>query len=314
MPKIHSPSRVDERAKSARTAPSKTLHEPAHVDRGVVVRKSRGSKKSKRKHRYTAATADKYELYQMAVQSPELDAAFLRRVFKNSAGREALHFREDFCGTGLLSATWIDISPKGATAEGFDLDPEPIAWGLVHNFEKLGERAKHFTVQLKDIREHGSRRYDVRVAQNFSYWTLTTRAEMLAYFESARESLADDGVFVIDLYGGGEATEEMEEETKLSGFTYVWDQHEFHPGTGEFTTYISFRFPDGSAMERAFSYRWRMWYLTELVDILRDAGFTQIDRYFEGWDKKGTSGDGVFRKGLRGENCASWISYLVATK
>jgi hypothetical protein len=306
-----------QRSRSA-TSPGPQHPSPPHgfprVERGVVVRKRRGVKKPQKKPRYTAASADKYELYQKAVQSPELDVPFLRRVFKTTRGREALHFREDFCGTGLLSATWLKMSPPNATAEGFDLDPEPVGWGLAHNFEPLGERASRYTVHLKDIRASGTRPYDLRVAQNFSYCILKTREEMLDYFERARESLADDGLFVIDLYGGGEAVEEMEEETKLGGFTYVWDQHKFHPGTGEFTTYISFRFPDGSEMKNAFKYVWRMWFLTELVDVMIEAGFERVDRYFEGWNKDGTGGDGVFRKGLRGENCASWIAYLVGVK
>ena len=57
-----------------------------------------------------------------------------------------------------------------------------------------------------------------------------------------------------------------------------------------------------------------MWYLTELKDALLEAGFARVDSYFEGTDKKGTGGDGVFRKGLRGENCLSWIAYLVGVR
>lgn len=318
MPSARNPS-----ARSARNSRPKkgrgTQHpSPPHgfarVERGVVLRKRRGGARGKKKSRYSASTADKYDLYQKAVQSPDLDVRFLRRVFEQTRGRKPRHFREDFCGTALLSATWLQLSPPGATAEGFDLDPEPVAWGLAHHFADLGAKAKGFSAHLKDVREPGHRHYDVRVAQNFSYCILKTRAEMLEYFERAHASLGGDGLFVLDLYGGGEATEEMEEETKLGGFTYVWHQHRFWPGTGEFATYISFRFPDGTEMKRAFAYHWRMWYLTELVDLLHEAGFQRIDRYFEGSSADGTGGNGVFRKGLRGENCASWIAYLVAVK
>ncbi|MBI5434775.1 MAG: class I SAM-dependent methyltransferase [Planctomycetes bacterium] len=310
---------------SAAGKAAKSASAVARVEKGVVERAPQltPSRKSSRNSRrktggkaqgFTAATADKYELYQKAVQSPELDIGFLRRVFKSTRGRDALHFREDFCGTGLLSATWLAESPAGATAEGFDLDPEPVAWGLAHHFDDLGEKSKAYTVHLKDVRAAGSRAYDVRVSQNFSHFVFTKRAEMLAYFESARESLVDDGVFVIDLYGGSDATEEMKEDTKFRGFTYVWEQDKFFPGTGEYTNHITFRFPDGTALERAFSYKWRMWYLTELADILLEAGFQRVERYFEGWNAKGTAGDGIFRKGSRGENCGSWIAYLVGVK
>jgi len=274
-------------------------------------------KRRVRRHRYTAATADKYVLYQKAVQSPDLDIAFLARIFRKTRGRDALHFREDFCGTGLLSAHWLR-GGRARTAEGFDLDPEPVAWGLEHNFAFLREGPEdapnRWTVQLKDVRGPGMRPCDLRVAQNFSYCVFRTRAELVEYFRAARASLAPDGIFVIDLHGGHEATEELEEEKRCGGFTYVWDQAGFWPGTGDYTCHIHFRFPDGSELRRAFSYHWRMWYLTELSDALHDAGFARVDRYFEGSDEKGTGGNGIFRKGVRGENCPSWIAYLAALR
>ena len=57
-----------------------------------------------------------------------------------------------------------------------------------------------------------------------------------------------------------------------------------------------------------------MWYLTELKDLLLEAGFSQVWPYFEGTDANGVDGNGVFRKGVRGENCESWLAYLAAAK
>lgn len=287
----------------------------ARVESGKVVRKPAKSVRNpaKKRARFTAATADKYELYQLAVQSAESDVAFHRRVFKSLRGREPLHFREDFCGTGLLSSEWIQLS-KQHTAEGFDIDPEPVAWGLANNFDPLGADAARYSVHLKDVRSKGLQPADVRVAQNFSYYCLRERSQLLEYFRAAREDLADDGIFVIDLYGGGESSEKMEETVRCPGFHYVWEQASFFPGTGEYLCHIHFRFPDGTEMRRAFSYPWRQWYLTELYDVLVDAGFSQVIRYFEGTAKDGVSGNGSFRPGTRGENCPSWIAYLVALK
>ena len=169
---------------------------------------------------FTAKTADKHELYQLAVQSPEEDVAFLARVYRSIRKKRALHFREDFCGTGLLSSWWIRQSPQH-TAEGFDIDPEPVAWGMAHHFDDLGEDALRYTVHLKDVREPSHRPPDIRAAQNFSYCIFHERAEMLAYLRAARDDLADDGVFVMDLHGGPEATEEMEEVRDCGGFDYV---------------------------------------------------------------------------------------------
>jgi SAM-dependent methyltransferase len=311
-------ARTQKRTKTDRKSP-KASGASARVEGGRVVRKGAPKKKSakkaakKRKTRYTAKTADKHELYQKAVQSPEEDVKFLSRVYRTLRRKKALHFREDFCGTGLLSSHWVRQSKKH-TAEGFDIDPDPVAWGLAHHFEELGEAAERYTVHLKDVREPSRKRPDVRCAQNFSYCVFHTRAEMLAYFRAVCADLADDGVFVLDLHGGPESTEEMEEVRDCGGFDYVWDQDEFWPGTGEYNCYIHFRFPDGTELKRAFSYRWRMWYLTELKDILADAGFSRVTAYFEGTDENGEDGNGIFRKGVRGENCESWIAYLAAEK
>ena len=142
---------------------------------------------------------------------------------------------------------------------------------------------------------------------------LTTRAEMLAYFRAARASLAEDGLFMIDMHGGPEAIEELEEERSIDGkFKYVWEQLFYWPATGEYGCSISFKFKDGTSLKRAFRYAWRFWGLTEIKDVLTDAGFGQIDTYFEGADEDG-EGNGVFRKSKRGENDPSWIAYIVAS-
>ena len=85
--------------------------------------KPKKSKKKKAKPVFTAKTSDAHELYQLSVQSPEEDVRFLSRVYKKVRGKTPLHFREDFCGTGFLSAHWIKRG-KQYTAEGFDIDAD----------------------------------------------------------------------------------------------------------------------------------------------------------------------------------------------
>jgi len=67
-------------------------------------------------------------------------------------------------------------------------------------------------------------------------------------------------------------------------------------------------------MKEAFTYDWRLWGLTELRDILVDAGFSTVDCYWEGTDEDGESGDGIFTKSETGDSCLSYIAYLVAEK
>jgi len=142
---------------------------------------------------------------------------------------------------------------------------------------------------------------------------------MLHYFEGVYKDLSDEGIFVIDLHGGPESIQELEEETEMDDesftyVTYVWDQDNINPITSEAQLHIHFRFPDGTEMKEAFTYDWRLWGLTELRDILIDAGFSTVDCYWEGTDDDGETGDGIFTKSDVGDSCLSYIAYLVAEK
>jgi hypothetical protein len=269
------------------------------------------------RHKYTAKTADKYELYQMSVQSADTDVDFLMETYKELNGRKPQHLREDFCGTALICCDWV-CRGESFTAEGYDLDPEPVEWGKQHNFKKVDKKKANDRIDLyvEDARAPGRKAADVRIAQNFSYWLFMERAELLEYFKLAHDSLAKDGIFVIDLYGGTEATEEMLEERKIEGgFTYVWDQDAYYPGTAEFLCNIHFKFRDGTELKNAFQYHWRVWGMAELKDLLLEAGFKNPTSYFEGDDEDDPEeGNGIFVAEQRGENCESWIGYLVSQK
>jgi hypothetical protein len=277
--------------------------------------KSSTGKKSTRptaRRALTARTANKYDLYQAAVNSPEADLEFLVKTYQRMRGKKPRHLREDFCGTALLCSHWI-AKGREWTAEGYDIDDEPIAWGKQHNFAPLGDAAQRMSFRQKDVREPSRRRPDVRVGANFSYWLFQTRREILGYFRAARADLAPGGIFFVDLYGGPEAMCEMQERRKIGrGVTYVWDQKQYWPGTGEYNCAIHFEFKDGTRMKNAFQYKWRFWHLTELKDILAEAGFQTIDTYFEGEDEDDPEqGNGIFERDDKGENCEAWIGYVI---
>ena len=180
----------------------------------------------------------------------------------------------------------------------------------------LADAISRVTQYQTDARNPSKQPPDIRCAQNFSYWVFKTRSEMLDYFTGVYQDLADDGIFVIDLHGGPESIQELEEETEMDdeSFTYVWDQDAINPITGEAKLRIHFRFPDGSEITDAFVYDWRLWGLPELREILIDAGFPVVDCYWEGTDEDQESGNGEFTKQTQGEACLSYVAYLVAQK
>lgn len=272
--------------------------------------------KKARKAGLTAEGADRHDLYQRSVNSPETDVDFTMRVFEDLRGRPLRRLREDFCGTAALAAEFLSRNPEHR-AEGFDLDPLPVQWGKERNFARVDDGLARMDFQLRDVREPSSVAPDMTLAQNFSYFCFKSRKDLLGYFRAVHANLAPDGVFQMDLYGGPDSMVEQQEERDIEdgAFTYVWDQKEYWPATGEYRCAIHFRFRDGTELTDAFEYDWRLWTLPELKDILAEAGFQETRTYFEGTDPDDEeSGNGEFEEDPRGENCLAWIGYLVSLK
>ncbi|MGD8743844.1 MAG: class I SAM-dependent methyltransferase, partial [Granulosicoccaceae bacterium] len=106
----------------------------------------------------------------------------------------------------------------------------------------------------------------------------------------------------------------MEESTEYDDFTYTWDQAEYNPITGDYVCHIHFEFPDGSKMKNAFTYEWRLWTMPEIRELLEEAGFKNVQTYWEGTDEETDEGDGNFEATEQGEADAGWIAYIVAEK
>jgi len=262
----------------------------------------------------TARTSDIHELYENAVQDPQAECELIDQVWKDVRGRTCNHIREDFCGTAIMSMEWVKHR-KSNTAVGVDIDAEVLQWGRDKMLERLTEeQRKRIKLMEGDVRTTPTEPVDSVCAMNFSYYLLRTREALRDYFKVARSHLVDDGLFLLDAYGGSEAFEEVEEERNLDGYTYVWDQHKYDPITGEAINYIHFRFPDGSEINKAFSYTWRLWTLPEIREVLQEAGFSDVVIYWEGADEETGEGDGEFTRVTEGEACEGWIAYLVGIK
>ena len=259
----------------------------------------------------TARTADKHDLYQRSVQSASEDASFLARRFRAMAGRPLRSFREDFCGTALLCCEMVRLHPENH-ALGIDLHGPTLRWARSHNLSRLreGERLRVDLMQ-RDVLSVRSPRVDLVAALNFSYWVFRSRPEMRAYFRNARRSLVPGGALVIDVYGGGNAQKVLVERTRLRGFDYVWDQAAFDPITHRILCRIHYEFPDGSRMRNAFTYRWRLWTLPELREMMDEAGFRDVHVLWEGTDRKRNVGNEVYRRSRRGTADPAWIAYLI---
>jgi len=255
---------------------------------------------------------DRYSYYQKAVQYPASDIDIFLDVYHEMFGSEPLVLREDFCGTALLSTTWV-AGNKARSAIAIDLDREPLEWGREHNMRPAGrsieQRIDLIEADVLDLAPGPSA--DIVCAMNFSFNILDTREKLLRYFRNVAASVSGGGLFFIELFGGTEAIVAGIEDREKEGFTYRWETEWFNPITNRARCHIGFLFPDGTDLERAFSYEWRLWSLPEVTDALAEAGFGTTRIYWEGVDEDGT-GTGEYRETMEEENQETWLVYIVA--
>jgi cyclopropane fatty-acyl-phospholipid synthase-like methyltransferase len=261
-----------------------------------------------------AEKADRHMLYQESVQNSEFELDFIEETFEKITGRKASVMREDFCGTAISSVEWIKRNESN-TAIGVDFDKEVLDWGREHNVTQLNEEQQS-RLQLveADVLDVNTDKVDLVQAYNFSYWFFQERATMLRYFKRVRESLVDDGVLFLDIFGGSECYQTQKEKRKLDGFKYIWEQAEFNAITNELKCHIHFHFPDKSKMKKAFSYTWRVWGARELREILIEAGYSEAIIYRQEFDEKTDEALDEYIATDEAEDYACWLGYIVAKR
>lgn len=276
--------------------------------------------KSHKNKKYTIADyADRHELYELSVQNAESEIDFVDKAYKKITGKKATILREDFCGTANVCCEWVSRRKKNL-AIGVDLDTEVLDWSRKHKVGKLPkkqrERISLIEANVLDVKTEP---VDIVSAMNFSYWLLKEPDLLRNYFTSVHNSLAENGIFFLDAYGGYDAFKEIEEDREVEAeeynFIYTWEQEKFDPITNELQCSIHFDFEDGSSLHRAFYYEWRLWTLPEIKQLLTEAGFNKVTFYWQGFDEDGEE-DGDFQPVKAGEvdADAGWICYITAEK
>jgi hypothetical protein len=268
-----------------------------------------------------AEQADLHTMYQYAVQAPETEVEFFEQTYEKLRGKKPLSMKEDFSGTCLLSVEWVKSDPQ-RTAVCVDICPDTLAWGKEHNIEPAGaEVASRMQIFQADVRDINEPKVDITCALNFSFCIFKTRDALREYFAKAREGLKDDGMLMLDMFGGTECLDILEEETEMDEVdaTYIWEHKKFNPITNEILCHIHFEFPDGSRMDKAFTYDWRLWSLPEIKELLEEAGYSKVRIYWEEFeededDEDLMEGTGEFFEASEVENQESWQVYIVAEK
>ena len=256
---------------------------------------------------------DKYAYYQKAVQSPDSDAEFLQKIYTEINEKPGQHMREDFCAAFALCCEWVKLDAANR-ATGIDLDPEPVAYGRENYLSALtAEQQSRVELLEADVISTELPKADIISALNFSYFGLKERPMLLDYFKSCLATLNDDGILVLDSFGGSDCMEPNEHETEHDDFSYFWDQDSYHPLTNEAMFYIHFKRKGEAKREKVFTYDWRLWSIAEITDLLAEAGFSSSHIYWEGTDEDG-DGNGEFERTTEGELCEAYVAYIVGCK
>jgi hypothetical protein len=256
---------------------------------------------------------DRHWLYQESVQSPDIHFGFFDRVYRERNGRLPLSLKEDFCGTALLAAEWVERR-RTNTALGVDLDAPTLAWGRKHNLAPLDPDQRSRVTLLRDnVLRVKKPRTDLIVALNFSFFIFRTRDHLRDYFRAASKSLAPGGLFIGDIFGGWESQKPMTERTRYAGFKYLWQLDHYDPVANFARFHIHFEFNDRGGIRRAFTYDWRLWTIPEIREVLLEAGFRHVDIYWEGIDTRSGFGNSIFRRADRAQNAPGWIAFFVAS-
>ena len=173
-------------------------------------------------------------------------------------------------------------------------------------------------------------RADLIAALNFSFCVFKQRAVLRRYFERAHAGLADDGLLILELFGGTKAIDTDEEIRDLDDYLYIWEQESFNPINNEILCYIHFHFEDNSKIDRAFTYDWRLWSIPELKDLLEEVGFANVRVYWEKCEEPDDEdeddededededrmlhGTGEYEEIEEVEQQDSWLVYVVAER
>lgn len=273
----------------------------------------------------TLQKTDLHWLYEAAVQNVDTDLDFGARVYARHRERKPHSIREDFCGTAKLACRWVERN-KLNTAWGIDFHQPTLDWGVQHNVGKLrSEQRERLELICGDVLDTATPPVDLAFALNFSFCVFKYRQQLRRYFEQVLYSLNNDGMFVLDIYGGTEAVMAKSDETReIPGFTtsdglevddfeYIWEQARYNPINHHTTCHIHFKVPGHGALNKAFTYDWRLWTLPELQEILLEAGFEQTEVYLHDFNEDGES-DEIFRMRKTYENVQGWVAYVVGIK
>ncbi|KAG9394877.1 methyltransferase [Carpediemonas membranifera] len=267
-----------------------------------------------------------FDMYEAAVQSPSVDVDAIVRICDEELAMTPQSLKEDFSGTGYISATFLEQFPN-AIAVGLDLDEVSMKHGRRKHFQANSQLDSRMTFVKQDVLNPSTKampvdRFSVIFGGNYSFFVFKKRTMLLDYFKTARSMLDETGsVFILEVMGGPNCQIIAEDEPRgceVDGvdFDFIWRQSNYNPVTNELMAHIDFEFPDGSSISPAFSYDWRFWSVPEIREAMEEAGFSRTVVYWASLYEEfedGLTADHYSRTtdGRGIDQAEAWLAYVV---
>ncbi|KAJ1665932.1 hypothetical protein IW140_002860 [Coemansia sp. RSA 1813] len=213
--------------------------------------------------------------------------------------RQAQSLREDFCGTAVLCAEWVNsASSANRYAYGVDIDPEVIEYAKKHTVEQqdsldsaVDDRITLVCADVLDVHgddnraqedsEHAGERIvprvDIIASFNYAMCYFHKRCDLVRYMRHSLGNLNDFGLLFCDLFGGHEAVRSgVTRVRNVGSFKYHFRQNGYDLMRGTIRFSLSFRMQDGSMLKDCFTYDFRVYSLCELREAMLEAGFDDV--------------------------------------
>ena len=216
-----------------------------------------------------------YELYTLAFQNPAKDVSMLVDAFTKQLKLCPVVLREDFWGSFANCREWINSHPQNV-AIGIDIDPEFAGFAHATRLMMPKDESDRFSHILGDVLDVALPSAHIVAALNSSFCVFKKRPQFKDYLRKCFQSFDATGMMALEVYCGADSQNIGCDEIEIGGHTAIWEQAKYDPTTSYCLNYIHFRLEDGTLIERAFEYDWRLWSPAECVDLLEEVGFEDI--------------------------------------
>ncbi|QDU33076.1 hypothetical protein KS4_11170 [Poriferisphaera corsica] len=260
-------------------------------------------------------------LYRSAVQHPEAEVAFLERVYMHYfEGEQPTLLREDFAGTCAISSAWV-MMDEDNRALAIEIDYPTAVWADKFISHEIQERSEDVIILVDDVMNVNEPEVEIVASMNFSTLIYHSKLELIAYFKHVRKCLLDNGIFVMDVFGGAGSKQVGVQERAMVvpgeqdlKIKYQWEQRSYDARNQRIDCRIHFERENGERLVDAFCYDWRLWSLADLQAMMIEAGFDDSEVWCDVYNTEIGQSDGYYKPADVYPDRQDWIAYVVGVK